>query len=48
MKTYGTNKKTFSMFSHLQQIGGKPISILKNNFCYDSFDEKEWNQITPS
>jgi len=47
MKMYGTSKKSFITFSHLQQIGGKPISILKNNFCYNSLDEKEWNQIIP-
>jgi hypothetical protein len=40
MKTYGANEKSLFMFSHLQQIGGKPISILNNNFCSNFLDEK--------
>jgi len=47
-KTYGANEKSLFTLSHLQQIGGKPILILKNNSCCGSLDEKEWSQITPS
>jgi len=42
-KTYGTSEKSLFTLSHLQQIGGKPILILKNNSCFYSLDEKEWS-----
>jgi len=38
---YGANEKSLFTLSHLQQIGRKPISILKNNSCSNSLDEKK-------
>jgi hypothetical protein len=40
MRMYGANEKSWFTLSHLQQISGKPISILKNNFCSNFLDEK--------
>jgi hypothetical protein len=39
------NKVIFYLVMGVTQIGRKPISVLKNNSCSNSLDEKKWSQI---